>query len=59
MKVLFLLALVALVAAFDFPEEWEAWKKVVFTSGIRDVARVILFFCAALSSAEIWQAVLQ
>ena len=28
MKILLLLALVALVAAFDFPEEWEAWKKV-------------------------------
>ena len=35
MKVLFLLALVALAAAFDFPEDWEAWKKVVFTSGVR------------------------
>lgn len=25
---IFLTALVALVAAFDFPEEWEAWKTV-------------------------------
>ena len=35
MKVLVLLALVALAAAFDFPEEWEAWKKVLFTSGVK------------------------
>ena len=28
MKVLILLAVVALATAFDFPEEWEAWKKV-------------------------------
>ena len=28
MKVLFLLALVAFAAAFDFPEDWVAWKTV-------------------------------
>jgi len=28
MKVLILLALVAFATAFDFPEDWEAWKRV-------------------------------
>ena len=28
MKVLVILALVTFATAFDFPEEWEAWKKV-------------------------------
>ena len=28
MKVVFLLALVGVALAFDFPEEWEAWKQV-------------------------------
>jgi len=28
MKVVFLLALVGFTCAFDFPEDWEAWKQV-------------------------------
>ena len=28
MKVVFLLALVGFTSAFDFPEDWEAWKQV-------------------------------
>lgn len=28
MKLLVILALVAFATAFDFPEEWDAWRKV-------------------------------
>ena len=59
MKVLVLLALVALAAAFDFPEEWEAWKKVLFTSGVRcsvDYHSYLSLSCSF--SAAIWKAVL-
>ena len=31
MKVLVLLALVGFATAFDFPEQWEAWKSVSFS----------------------------
>ena len=33
MKAIVLCALIVAAAAFDFPEEWEAWKKVSITYG--------------------------
>nr|CAI43320.1 cathepsin L [Lubomirskia baikalensis]CAI46307.1 cathepsin L [Lubomirskia baikalensis] len=46
MKVLILLALVAAATAFDFPEEWESWKKEhgkVYNSDREELTRHIIW----------------
>jgi len=51
--IIFLTALVALAAAFDFPEDWEAWKAVNWLA--REIMRAAFQCAVILTSTGVQQ----